>query len=128
MERQEREPKGMEWIYSRLFGETKWQQEKKLKRLLIITAIIIILSVIEPIEEPILAVVIFLILLLIWGWGFVSATAKKAAGIIAFFNNDIAIFVITIVYWLMFGSIIGAIALVLGIIRFIQIKMDNRQS
>lgn len=124
MENPEKKQKWMERIYSKLFGETKWQQEKRLTKLLIITAIMAILTLIELIEEPKLAVVILLINFLIWGWSFVSATSKKVAGIIAVFDNDIAIFVFTIVYWLMFGIIVGAVSLVLGIIRFIQIKVS----
>lgn len=111
----------MENIYRWLFGENKWEQKKKLKRLLLWTTILAVISLLLLVDGPKWTMVMVAIIILMWGWNFVSATAAKAGGIIAFFDNDIAIFVITLILWLFLGLIGGIISLILGIIRFIQL-------
>lgn len=122
MEKQDRGQKWTERMYARLFGETKWKQEKRLKRLLIITAILAVLAVIGLMEDPRMTAVMLLINFLVWSWSFISATSRNVSNIISFFDNDMAIFVFTILCWLIFGTIVGAMMFILGIIRFVQIK------
>lgn len=116
----------MENICRWLFGESKWQQKKKLKKLLILTAILAVIAILLlfDFEGPWGTVVMAVIILLMWGWSFVSATAATVGRIIAFFDSDMAMFVISLILWLFLGIIGGVISLVLGITRFIQIRNE----
>ena len=107
-----------------LFGESKWQQKKKLKKLLIWTAVLAIIAFLLLFDGPIGTAIMGAIIILMWGWNFVSATAASVGRIINFFDNDMAIFVIFIILWLFLGIIGGVISLVLGIIRFVQIREE----
>ena len=75
-------------------------------------------------DGPIGTAIMGAIIILMWGWNFVSATAASVGRIINFFDNDMAIFVIFIILWLFLGIIGGVISLVLGIIRFVQIREE----
>lgn len=118
----------MEKIYAWLFGENKWTQEKKIKKLLIVTIVLTALAFILLIDSPKASGVVLILILLIWGWGFARATMTKVAGIIAFFDSDMAIFVFTLFVWLFFGLAAGALSLLLGIIRFIQLKKTQSET
>ena len=114
----------MEKACAWLFGESKWAQEKKLKKLLIITAPLVILALILLIDGPDSTRNVFIVILLIWGWGPIRATMTKVAGFISFFDNDIGILIFTLMIWFLFGIAAGAISLLLGVIRFIQLKRE----
>lgn len=108
-----------------LFGENKWQQEKKIKRLLIITAIASVLIILLMVVDSVgYAAGMGAIIILIWGWGFVRATAAVVGRIGVFFNNDMALFIISVILWLFLGLFGGMVSLILGIIRFIQIRRE----
>lgn len=108
-----------------LFGESKWEQKKKLKRLLWVTAILSALTIISMFADGIgYAAWMVAIILLVWGWGFVRAMATTAAKIVAFIDNDLVLIIITIILWLFLGVIGGILALVLGIIRSIQLREE----
>lgn len=110
-------------ICARLFGEERWQQERKLKILLIVTVILSVCAVVSGVTDGArMAAGIMALAILIWGWGFVRAMMGAVGGIIHFFNNDIAVFVITVLLWVFLGLIGGVISLTVGIIRLIQIK------
>lgn len=112
----------MEKIFSKLFGETKWEQKKKLKKLFIWTAIFTILALLLLIDGPAGAAVMVVIAILMWGWVFVRAATRAAANILEIFGSDIAILLISLVLLIFLGIFGGLISLVLGIIRFIQLK------
>lgn len=118
------EKRGMEKVYSWLFGESKWQQKKKLKKLLCVTGIMVVIAVLMLFDDPWLSVGVVVVDILIWGWNFVRATAEKVSKITEALGNDVVIFVITVMYWIAFAMIGGVISLILGIIRFIQIWND----
>lgn len=114
----------MENIYAWLFGESRWAQEKKLKKLLIVTIALVALALILLMDGPGSARNVLIVICLIWGWGPIRATMAKVAGIITFFDSDIGVLVITLFIWFFFGIAAGAISLLLGIIRFIQLKRE----
>lgn len=114
-----------EKICEKLFGEGKWEQEKKLKTLLLVTAILCVIAILGMfIDGPQNAIIEVVIIALIWSWRFIRAMATSVGRIINFFDNDLAIFIVFIILWLSLGLICGTISLVLGIIRFVQLKRE----
>jgi hypothetical protein len=114
----------MENIYKWLFGESKWQQKKKLKRLLLITVVLAVIALILLTDGLESSMFVMTIILLVWGWGFVRATASKVGGIIDIFGGDVAIFVLSIILWIFLGVFGGAASFILGIVRFIELKRE----
>ncbi len=115
----------MEKIYSWLFGETKWQQEKKLKKLLCLTAVFGVLILIELLIRSAEVYLTAGLLIMIWGWSFVSAAARTVCRVIVFFNSDIAILILTVITWMLFGIFGGILSLILGVIRYIQLRKER---
>lgn len=111
----------MEKIYQWLFGESKWQQKKKLKKLFILTAILAVIAFILLLDGPGRAAFMAVVIILMWGWSFVRAAAVTVCRVLGAFGSDVAIFVLTLILWVFLGIIGGVIALILGIIRLIQI-------
>lgn len=106
-----------------LFGESKWEQKKKLKRLLWVTAILSAFTIISMFVDGMRdAAWMVAIILLVWGWSFVRAMATAVTKIVTFIENDLVLIIISIILWLFLGVIGGILALVLGIIRSIQLR------
>lgn len=114
----------MENVYKWLFGESKWQQKKKLKKLLCWTAVLAVIALILLIDGPNGAKFMTAVIILMWGWNFVRAAAATVGRVIGAFGSDIAIFVISLFLWFLLGIVGGVISLVLGIIRFIQLCIE----
>lgn len=112
----------MENIYKWLFGENKWEQKKKLKKLLCWTAVLGVIALILLVDGPGRAKFMVAVIILMWGWNSVRAAAALVSGMLEIFGSEVAIFVISLVLWFFFGMIGGVIALALGIIRFIQLR------
>lgn len=111
----------MEKICKWLFGEELITQEEKIKKLLYWTLGMLVVMVILIFIEPALAEAVIAIIFLMWGWRVVLATAKVNK-ITELFNYNIAIFVVILILWLMFGYLAGIVCFILGIIRYIQLR------
>lgn len=114
----------MEKICKWLFGESKEQQKKKLKKLLCWTVVLAIIALLLLFDGPNHAMFMVAIIFLMWGWSFVRATAATVGRVIEAFGSDVAIFAISLVLWVFLGIIGGVISLILGIIRFVQLKTE----
>lgn len=114
----------MESVYKWLFGESKWQQKKKLKKLLCCTAALAVIALILLFDDPSRALFMVAVIVLMWGWGFVRATAATIGKMMEIFGSDVAMLVISLILWFFLGIFGGSVSLVLGIIRFIQLKKE----
>lgn len=111
----------MEKICKWLFGEELITQEEKIKKLLYWTLGMLAGMVILIFVDPALAGAVIAIIFLMWGWRVVLATAKVNK-ITELFNYNVAIFVVILILWLMFGYLAGIVCFILGVIRYIQLR------
>lgn len=112
-----------EEIYEQLFGEGKYQQKRKLKKLLCITVILAVIALILWIESAAEALFVVAVILLMWGWKMVKGIVYKAAAFFSWCNDGVIMF-LGVLLWLAFGLIFGALTLVVGIVRFIQLQNE----
>lgn len=114
----------MDAICRGLFGEEKWMQEEKIKKLLYWTAGILVVGGIQSYTFPPFIPVMLGVLFLMWGWRVVQATTGVSKITEIFKNDGIVVFLILLA-WLIFGCFAGAVCFLLGIIRFIQLKVSK---
>ncbi len=114
----------MEKIYKRLFGEDMQMQEEKLKNLFKWSGIMLAVMVVLLFVSPSVAEAMIAVICLMWGWPVVKATAGVNK-ITELFAYNIVVFVIVLILWLCVGYLAGMVCLVLGIIRFFQIKKQK---
>lgn len=114
----------MDKICSWLFGEEKWMQEAKLKKLLLWSAGILVVGGIQSITWPPFTPIMLGVLFLMWGWRIVQATTGVGR-ITEIFQNDAIVVFLILFGWLLFGCFAGAVCCLLGIIRYIQIKREG---
>lgn len=84
-----------------------------------LTVMIMLLLIAPSIGEAMIAVIC-----LMWGWPVVKATAGVNK-ITELFEHNVAVFAGVLVLWLSIGYFAGMVCLVLGIIRFFQIKKQG---
>lgn len=111
----------MEKIYKRLFGEDVQIQEEKLKNLFQWTGALLAVMVILLFISPSAGEAMIAVICLMWGWPVVKATAGVNK-ITELFEYNVAVFAVVLILWMCVGYLAGIVCLVLGIIRFFQIR------
>ena len=104
----------------KLFGETDEEQLAYLQKRVLITAICLALDVIMLIFFQGAGLTLFCCY--IWGWSFMRALFGFAAFGAIFGQNPVLVAVIIVAYILL-GLIAGAVCMVLGVGRYIYLKV-----
>lgn len=114
--------KGERYMFERLFGPTEEMQLDYLQKRVVITVIAFVIAIIGSLFYPEAIALLALVALVIWGWG---ATTSIFGFVLEnlFDDRNPAIGIVLLFLALFVAYILGIIVGVIGIIRYIQLKI-----
>ena len=112
-------------MFERLFGNTPEEQLRFLQPRVIITGALILIDLIGMIFLGDGASLLIAFAAYVWGWTFLKRWFGWTT-IGAFFSRNIVVGVIIFVAYLIIGYIVGIVTFLIGLIRYIQLKVSSR--